>query len=211
MRGVPCFVESTNHGGGLFSYTFRRGDDPYVWGVGTNLGLIQLQSHGVLDVRDPSGWTHTISSSGLISWTVTNGIVFLDEPVTFWLRSCLTESAPYSGFGPDGPFGGIFSVVFALPERTKILGGGYQAFDFVGPALPTLTIRRRLEDVVIRWSADAQGLRLEAAERLDSSGSWTSVTNAVTIENSKFTVILPTGDSARFFRLVAPCTQPPSD
>jgi len=173
--------------------------------------MIQLRTYGVLDVQDPPGWTHSISSSGLIAWTVTNGIVFLDEPVTFWLRSCLTESAPYIRFAPDGSFLGVFGSVYALPERTESLGGGYQVFDFVGPAPPTLTMQRQLEDVIIRWPADIQESRLEAADRLDSSGSWTPVTNAVTIEDSKFTVTLPTGDSARFFRLVTPCTQAAGD
>src|SRR6266542_1585578 len=206
-QGVPCIVESTNHGGGLFSYTFRRGDDPHVWGIRTNAGMIHLQAHGVLDVQNPPGWTHSISSSGVIAWTVTNGIVFLDEPVTFWLRSCLTESAPYSGITSGGPFAAISGSLYALPERTQILGGGYQAFDFAGPAPPTRTIQRRLEDVIVRWSSDVQGLRLEAADGLDLSGSWTSVINEVTIENGKFTVNLPAGESARFFHLVTPCTQ----
>ena len=204
-QAVPCILESTNHGGGWFSYTFRRGDDAYVWGVRTNAGMILLQAYGVFDVQDPPGWTHTISSSGVIECKVTNGIVFLDEPVTFWIRSCLTESASYTALTPGGPFVIVSSSVYALPERTQIVAGGYQAFDFVGPAPPALIIEQRPDDVIIRWSSDVQGLRLEAADRPDSSGLWSSITNEVTIENGKFTVILPAGDAARFFRLVTPC------
>lgn len=206
-QGVPCILESTNHGGGLFSYTFRRGDDSYVWGIRTNAGMIQLQAYGTLDAQDPPGWTHTISSSGVITWKVTNGIVFLDEPVTFRLRSCLTVSASYAALTPGGPFAIISGSAYALPERTQVLGGGYQAFDFLGPAPPTLAIQQRPDDVIIHWSSDIQELHLETADRPDSSGLWTLVTNEVTIENGKFTVILPAGDSARFFRLLTPCTQ----
>jgi len=207
-HGIPCIVESTNHGGGLFSYTFRRGDDLYVWGLGTNFGTVYLQSYGVVEVQEPLGWTHSISPSGQITWTVTNGVAFLDEPVTFTVRSCLTESAIYP---PDASVSAISSVVFALPERIQILGGGYQAFDWIGPARPSFTIERTNTVVVVRWSAQALGLQLEACDSLDSSGLWTSVTNVPTLVDSKFTVMLPAIASTRFFRLATPCTQSPDN
>lgn len=63
-QNIPCFVETTNHGGGLFTYTFRRGDASFVWGLGTNLhysvgGRIEFQSYGILDVQTPPGWTYS--------------------------------------------------------------------------------------------------------------------------------------------------------
>ena len=103
--GIPCIVESTDHGGGLFSYTFRRGDDPYVWGLGTDFGTVYLQSYGVIEVQEPPGWTHSISPSGRITWAVTSGVAFLDEPATFtvnrrdrrvwWVDGRLSQTTPH--------------------------------------------------------------------------------------------------------------------
>jgi hypothetical protein len=203
-QGIPCLVESTNLGGGLFSYTFQRGSDPGVWGISTNEGSIWIQSYGVLDVQDSPGWTHTTSSSGVITWitwTVTNGIVFLDDPITFSVRSCLTESVTYTNTSR----GGIIGVVFELPGRTNVLGGGYQEFDFVGPALPSLSIGQSGTNVTVQWSPQAQGLQLEASDRLDVSALWTTVTNVPAIVDSKFTVELPFRDRQKYFRLVCPC------
>lgn len=208
-QGLPCLGESTNLGGGLFSYTFQRGSDPGVWGISTNEGSVWLQSYGILDVQDAPGWTHTISSSGMItwiSWTVTNGIVFLDDPVTFSIRSCLTESVTYTNTSRGGIVGGIIGVVYELPGRTNVLVGGYQGFDFVGPALPSLSIGQSGTNVTVQWSAQAQGLQLEASDRLDVSALWTTVTNVPVIVDSKFTVEMPSTDRQKYFRLVCPCT-----
>ena len=202
-QGLPCLVDSTNLGGGLFSYTFRRGSDPGVWGISTNEGSVGLQAYGILDVQDAPGWTHTISSIGMIkwiTWTVTNGIVFLDDPVTFSVRSCLTESVTGISRGV------IIGAVFELPGRTNYLVGGYQSFDYVGPALPSLSIGQTGTNVTVQWSAQAQGLRLETSDRLDISALWTTVTNAPAIVDSKFTVEMPSTDRQKYFRLVCPCT-----
>ena len=120
-HGTPCVVESTDHGGGLFSYTFRRGDDAYVWGLGTDLGTVYLQSYGVVEVQEPPGWTHSISPSGRITWSVTNGVAFLDEPVTFTVRSCLTESAIYP---PDASVSAINGESRRLIQKRNAAGDG---------------------------------------------------------------------------------------
>ncbi len=209
-HGSLCFVQSTNHGGGLFSYTFRRGDDPYVWGMGTNFGIIQMQSYGVVEVQDPPGWEHSVSPSGRITWTVTNGLVFLDEPVTFSVRSCLTQSATYPTtleWGPEGPDGWLASVAFTLPDHAQTTYGGVQFFEFVGPVLPLLSIERAISDVFVRWPAEAQGLQLEEIDQLGASATWTAVTNLPTVVNSMFEVRLPASDPAKFFRLAAPCSR----
>ncbi len=203
-QGFPCLVESTNHGGGLFSYTFRRGDDPYVWRLGTNGGFILLQSHRVLEVQDAPGWTHSISSSGLITWTVPSGIQFLDEPVTFSVRSSLTDSVTYAGGTNGNNIGRIIGTVYELPGRTNYLGGGFQSFGFVGPALPSLSVSRNGTSVTVSWAADVQGLQLEASERSGTLASWSSVTNVPVIVDSKFTVELPSSDPQKFFRLASP-------
>lgn len=207
-HGALCFVQSTNHGGGLFSYTFQRGDEAYVWGLSTTFSAIDMQCHGAREIQDPPGWNHSISPAGRITWTVTNGLVFLDEPVTFSVRSCLTESTTYrvtEQWGPEGPAGYIAGVAFTLPEHMQTFYGGIQFFEFIGPALPSLSIERAIPDVIIRWPVEAQGLQLEAVDQLGPVGAWTSVTNLPAVVNSMFEVRLPVTDSAKFFRLAASC------
>jgi hypothetical protein len=209
-HGDLCAVQSTNHGGGLFSYTFQRGDEPYVWGLGTSFGIIELQCYGVREVQSPPGWNHSVSSSGRITWTVTNGLVFLDEPVTFSVRSCLTEAATYrttAEWGPEGPLGYIAGVAFTAPGHVQTINGGIQYVEFIGPTLPTLSIERASPDVIIRWPAEAQGLQLEAVDQLAVSASWRSVTNLPMVVNSMYEVRLPATNAAMFFRLVTSCDQ----
>jgi hypothetical protein len=201
----PCIVESTNHGGGRFSYTFRRGIIPYVWGIDTNYGFIQIQSYGVLEVQNPPAWNHAVSPSGVITWTVTNGLVFLDDPITFSVRSCLTEAATYMGYGPNADTGFLTGVAYQLPNYTEIIGG-YQNFVFIGPALPRLTVERIGTNVTVLWSTEASGLSLEATERLDAMASWMPITNVPVTQVSNFVVTLPATNSAKFFRLVTPCS-----
>ena len=209
-QDVACTVETTNHGGGLFTYTFKRGNLPYVWALGESEsytgGVISLQSYGVLDVQEPPGWMHTVSSSGLITWTVTDGPGFLDEPVEFSVLSCLTESKAYTYFD-DGIVGYIAGVVVALPDRTDYLGGGYQVFDFTGPVLPRLRVLQQGANVSIHWSAEAQGLQLEESARTDIPEAWSPVTNLPSIIDLEYVVTLPATNSQRFFRLVAPCAR----
>jgi len=207
---LPCEVDSTHDGNGLFTYTFHRGDLPYVWGLGTNNGL-GLQSYGILEVQDPPGWTHAVESGGWITWHPTTGFVFLDEPVTFSVRSCLSETATYDHWWPPGPYprGTIVGAVYELPGRTNFLGGGYQNFIFTGPARPSLAIERNGSDIVLGWSTLAQRCRLEATDQSQPQAIWTSVTNAPVIVATNFTVTLPATNSPRFFRLVTPAVQIP--
>src|SRR5436190_20704860 len=88
-------VACTNDANGLYSYTFSKGAAPYVWGLTTNgLGL-SLQSYGVIQTIQPPNWAASVDPSGLIVWTVTNGIVYLDEPVTFSVRSTFAVPRVY--------------------------------------------------------------------------------------------------------------------
>lgn len=209
---VPCQVDSTHDGNGLFTYTFRRGSVPYVWGLATNsAGEIAMQSYGILEIVDPPGWTHSVSPGGWIRWSVTNGIVYLDEPVTFSVRSCLAETATYDYWWPPGPYplGVIGGVVFELPGRTNQLGGGYQNFTFTGPALPTLAIEWNNSDIILRWSTLSQRCQLEAADQLHPQAIWNSVTNVPVVVGTSFNVALPQTDTTKFFRLVTPAVQIP--
>ena len=214
--GLPCHVDSTDDGNGLFTYTFHRGDDPYVWGLGATYGgvvngLIALQSYGILGVQEPSGWSHSISDAGLITWLPTNGLTFLDEPLTFSVQSCLAETATYDSWPEQAryPAGFIGGTVYELPGRTNALEGGYQTFIFTGPALPRLAVERIGSNIILRWSTLAQRCRIEACDQPHLHGIWTSVTNATVIVATNFTVTVPATNSFRYFRLVTQAVQIP--
>jgi hypothetical protein len=200
-RADVCLVQSTNLGGGLFSYTFQRGDALVVWGLSTFDGYIQLRSQGIRSVQDPPNWTHTIRPPDVIILTVTNGPQFLDQPVTFLVQSCLTQPTVYAAY--TGGF--ISGGVYELPARTNEVAVGYQLFDSVGPTLPSLSVSRDATNVVIQWSGQAEGLLLQTSDHLAPTAAWTTVTNVPVLVHSMFTVTLPAADQQRFFRLACPC------
>src|SRR4051794_17183607 len=145
-QDLPCYLQSTNDGHGLFTYTLQRGIVPYVWGLTPQYDRIEVQSYGILEVQEPPGWTHTVSASGMIYWTVLSGIVYLEEPLTFTVRSCLSESALYTK--PD--WLRIWATVYMLPDH-KTYAGGYQGFDYTGPTFPHLSIGQSGTNVIVQW------------------------------------------------------------
>lgn len=211
-RGWPCEVDTTTDGQGLFTYRFHRGDYPNVWAVYTN-NAIYMQSYGVLEVVDAPGWCHAIDGTGWINWSPTNGLVFLDDPVTFSVRSCLAESATYDAWPwwpPGGyPVGIITGSVYELPGRTNCLGGGYQNFIFTGPARPKLFIEQQGNELLLRWSTRSQRCQLESACEVDSVPFWSPVTNQPVVIGTNFTVTLSATNSLQLFRLSTPTVQIP--
>ena len=81
-------VTSSTDGNGLYTYTFSKGSQPYVWGLSTTTA-IYLKSYGVLETSQPTNWSAKFDGSGRIVWSVANGIAFLDAPVTVSVRSIL--------------------------------------------------------------------------------------------------------------------------
>lgn len=196
---LAAHVESSADGEGWFTYTFSRGEAPYVWGIDPVYGAIQMQSYGVLEIVDPPGWTHTLSSTDEIQWRTTDQIRFLDEPVTFRLRSCLTLSTQYRGLGP----GFILGAVFALPGRTNYLAGGYEVFEFVGPARTELKIERFGTNITVSWPTNAGSLVLEGNAKPSDPSGWVEIA-ATGEESSRHLAQIPATDPARFFRLRSP-------
>ena len=207
---LPCRVESTDHGDGRFSYTFSQGNIPYVWGLSTNGAYLFVHSQRIVEVLDPPGWTHSISSAGRITWTPTSTLVLLEEPITFTVRSCLTESATYGFEWFDGaPSGVIAGLLYTVPEHAPTLFGGAQSFSYVGPVRPALAIERTATNTVIRWTTAAQGLTLEAADELAPLTAWRTVTNQPVVVGTNFNVTIESAQAAQFFRLMIPCSASP--
>jgi len=200
---VPCQVDSSHDGNGLFTYTFHRGDAPGVFRLGTN-DTIAMQFYGIRGVEDPPGWSHSISATGAIIWRPSEAPAFLDDPVTFSIRSCLAETATYDNWWPPGqpyPVGTIDGAVYELPGRTNFLEGGYQNFIFTGPARPTLFGEQHASQALLSWSTLAKECQLEYCDVLLPQQIWAPVTNSPSILGTNFTVALPATNLTRMFRL----------
>jgi len=198
-------VDSSHDGNGLYTYTFHRGDMPYVWGWMTTNGGIWMQFYGIREVQDPPGWTHSISTNGVL-WDPSEPPLYLDDPVTFSIRSCLAETTTYTNFWPPGlyPLGSIVGAVYELPGRTNFVEGGYQNFIFTGPALPTLSAELQGSRLVLSWSTLARECNLERCDALLRHPAWQPVTNSPSTVGTNFTVALPAAASTGMFRLAIP-------
>ena len=129
-------VSSTTDGHGLFTYTFDLGPSPYVWGISPDNGDIFMQSHGILQVISPPGWTATVDANEFITWQPTSGTVYVGEPsLTFSVLSSYTDSVLYDQWGvsdPDYLKGGIGGTLFTVPDHQGV-ALGYETFSFWGP------------------------------------------------------------------------------
>ena len=129
-------VSSTTDGHGLFSYTFDRvATSPYIWEVSPNSGGIFVQSHGILDVISPPGWTATVDANEMINWLPTSGAMYLGQPpVTFSVSSSYSGAVLYDQPFMSGDYqsGGVLGALCTFPDHQGG-AGGYETFTFLGP------------------------------------------------------------------------------
>src|SRR5881392_2440133 len=92
--GQGLSVSSSTDGNGLYTYTFSKGTQPFVWGLSINTS-IYLQSYGVIETTQPTNWTASFDTFCRIVWTVPNGIDYIDDPVTVTVRSTFKTSRTY--------------------------------------------------------------------------------------------------------------------
>lgn len=205
-----CHVTSTNHGGGVFSYTFARGNTDYVWGIGNGpftlpgSGSILLKSLEVVDVQSPPGWTATVTND-LIEWQKANELVYLDDPITFVLRSRLTEGAfyPVQFSDPNGMFGVILGQIFRPPDPVPI-HGGFERFAYIGPTYPKLSIAFSSPTVELRWSTNTVGFELQSMATSAPGNVWSSINATPQVMGTNYAVTVPASQSGELFRLRRP-------
>ena len=129
-------VSSATDGNGLFSYTFELGSPSYVWGVSSDNGDISMQSHGILDIISPAGWTATVDANEFITWQPLSGTSYVGQPsLTFSVRSSYTGSILYDQWGVSDPVyqrGVIAGTLYTLPDHQGV-ALGYESFTFLGP------------------------------------------------------------------------------
>ena len=196
-------VTSTNDAHGLFTYTFSRGSDPYVWGLSTNGDAIYMQFYGVSELIPPPNWTASIDSSGRIVWSVTNDLVYLDSPVTFSVRSIFSTARLYNA-APSAPSafsqGLVIGDAYQRPNPESF-GLGYEYLDMVGPDPTALTIKKVNNSVVLGWYVGLNNFQLEANTNLLSPTGWQAVTNNPVVVGNQWVVTNSATAGSRFYRL----------
>ncbi len=195
-------VTSSTDGNGLYTYTFSKGSQPYVWGLSTTTA-IYLQSYGVLETSQPTNWTANFDGSGRIVWSVANGIAFLDAPVTVSVRSIFKTSRMYTNWGDDPIVfrqGFVLGQIYDITNHT-VLGEGVENFASVGPDPTALTIRQTNSSVVVSWYSGVSNSQLQATGTLLNSNSWIAVTNVPVIVGDRNFVTNSVSASPRFYRL----------
>jgi hypothetical protein len=136
---------------------------------------------------------------------VTNGTAYLDQPVTFRLRSLLTESKFLAHTNSEvrsaGDVGIIVGQAVHRDDHTSVLGGGIQFFSYVAPVLPSLSVGRLGTNILTKWSTNAVGLMLQSNSEITNVTGWNSVTNTPATMGSNYVVEVPVAAGTRFFRL----------
>jgi hypothetical protein len=85
-------------------------------------------------------------------------------------------------------------------------GGGEAAFALqldVAPVIPSLGIRRDGTDVILSWTTNAAGFRVEYQPRLDGT-NWLRLWKPVVVSSDQNTVTEPAAEDQRFYRSAAP-------
>ncbi len=151
-KSVLKTVGSYTDSNGFFRYTVSKGNEPFLFGGGSNL-CFRVQSYGTLSAKTPAGWLPTIDSSGIVSWKFTNeNVTTIDSPIQFSLQSDITDFVNYnqSESNADYPLGIIFGNIYNTngtlysPNAsmstnyfaTSINIAGYERFEFLGPVIP---------------------------------------------------------------------------
>ncbi len=151
-NGGLISVESYTDSNGFFRYTVNKGDEPFLFGGGSNL-CFQVQSYGASSIIDPSGWQSTMEASEIISWKFTNqNPTTIDSTIQFSVQSDITDFVNYNQMEPNVnyPLGIIFGDIYNTNKTLyspnsgsstnyfteSINVAGYERFEFLGPVIP---------------------------------------------------------------------------
>jgi hypothetical protein len=201
--GQGLSVSSSTDGNGLYTYTFSKGSQPFVWGLSTNTA-IYLQSYGVVETTQPAHWNVSFDSFGRIVWSVPNGIDYIDDPVTLTVRSIFKTSRTYNSWGEEEPSvfrrGYVLGYAYELPSH-DVIGLGLENFVSIGPDPTALSIQRNNNSVVVGWYSGLTNSQLEAATSLSASALWSPVTNVPVIVGERAFVTNSATATSRFYRL----------
>jgi len=105
--GATLTVVSSNNGTGRFSWSYTKGDEPFIWRLDSVNGTIGIQTYGVEQVFTPSGWSVSNDGNDFLQWTYTSGTWYVENTaVVFAVQSTFTNSTLYTNdigeFFPKG-------------------------------------------------------------------------------------------------------------
>ena len=146
--------------------------------------------------------TKTVLNCALL--TILTGIMAQAQPIRFAVTA-------YTDRGGGSASGGTFSVIGTEGQpdagvtssgRFSVTGGFWSTFE---EALPSLTIRREGNQVILSWPNPSTGFQLQETSAISSSGTgWASVTAVPSVVASNKQVSLTIGPNSRGFRLRRP-------
>jgi MYXO-CTERM domain-containing protein len=146
--GSMIAVDSSNDGGGLFSYVVTRGADPYLFGGMSSSLFIRVPSYGVVDTFDPPGWQSITTDPHTVTWQYLGTWVLDNETVTCQLQSVSSSGITYDQLDPAAsyPQGYVMGDVYDTNHQLYTSSGGgdvtsinivgYERFSFTGPVIP---------------------------------------------------------------------------
>jgi len=145
-------VESYTDSNGFFRYSVAKGNEPFLFGGGSNL-CFQIQSYGALSANSPVGWKSTITDAGIVSWNFTNeNATIISNPIQFSIQSDITDFVIYNLLEPNAnyPSGIIFGDIYSTNGNlyspngspssnffaTSLNVAGYERFEYLGSVIP---------------------------------------------------------------------------
>jgi hypothetical protein len=146
--GSMIAVNSSDDGGGLFSYVVTRGADPYLFGGMSSSLFIRVPSYGIVATYDPPGWRSVTTDAHTVTWQYQGTWVLDSEVVTCALQSVSSSAIDYDDLDPSGtyPQGYVMGDVYTTNHQlyssagggdvTSINVVGYERFQFIGPVVP---------------------------------------------------------------------------
>lgn len=103
------------------------------------------------------------------------------------------------------PTNGAYLGDFVTVGSGGINGPNFMLFRPPAPVVrPVLGISASGANILLAWTTNAAGFRLEATSQLTTNTAWLTITNAVSVENGTNVVTLATAVTKQFFRLANP-------
>lgn len=206
LVGVITNVSVTLRG---LTHSYPDDIDVLLVGPGGRRAMLMSDAGGSFPVNEVTLTFDTVSrpipnsaqiSSGAYSaanWGGSTGDNFL-PPAPAGPHSASLDS--FDGGIPNGTW--ALYIKDDIPVNDGELANGWSLTIATGPEpRPSLSITKTTPVIRLAWPTNFLGYALEACVALPLSLDWAAVTNAVTVTNEQYQVVLPADEPQRFFRL----------
>ena len=201
-------MHSESDSNGLYSYTFASSNTAHVWGIKeTYPGAsgFYLQSFDVTNIVAPDGWSGIEDPDGYVRFVYTNeGVFFLENTsVTFSIGTIWTNCTTYSNREDHTKYyirGWVLACAYSATNHINV-APGYQALNYLGPAVPHLDCIKQEDDSLLVTLCDTYGRTcyIERASSLTSQ-TWQAVTSVYSVVGCTNIALPFLGGDASFVR-----------